>query len=422
MVPKRWKISTLGEICNGQLQTGPFGSQLHASEYTPDGIPVVMPLNLINGEVNIEGIARIPVNRSNQLEKHKVRNGDILFSRRGDVTRTALITHNEEGYICGTGCLRARPKDEIKSQFINYFINKPQIKKWLEASAVGQTMPNMNTSILAELPLMVPPLPEQQKIAQILSTWDRAIDTLEALIAAKQKRKTALMQQLLTGKRRLPGFGAPAVNGMLPEGWTKLEIGRLLDRVKKSVQVNLEDSYQEIGIRSHGKGIFHKEVIKGDKLGNKSVFWIEPDCFVVNIVFAWEQAVAKTATAEIGMIASHRFPMYRPKVNQIDLDYLVYLFKTSRGKNLLELASPGGAGRNKTLGQKEFAKLQILVPPFPEQQKIAAILSAADREIEIHQRQLDALKTQKKGLMQQLLTGKKRVVLDEADLPTAVGG
>ena len=120
--------------------------------------------------------------------------------------------------------------------------------------------------------------------------------------------------------------------------------------------------YQQIGIRSHTKGIFYKDEVKGAELGNKRVFWIEPNCFVVNIVFAWEHAIAKTTEKEIGMIASHRFPMYKPKEGIIDLDYLLYYFKSPKGKYLLGLASPGGAGRNKTLGKSEFMKLQIPVP------------------------------------------------------------
>ena len=115
-------------------------------------------------------------------------------------------------------------------------------------------------------------------------------------------------------------------------------------------------------------------------MGNKSVFWIQPDCFVVNIVFAWEHAIAKTTQAEVGMIASHRFPMYKPKKGVLDLDFLLYYFKTARGKHLLGLASPGGAGRNKTLGQGEFAKLKIPVPSLAEQKRIVEVLTEAERE------------------------------------------
>ena len=141
---------------------------------------------------------------------------------------------------------------------------------------------------------------------------------------------------------------------------------------------------------------------------NKRVFWIEPDCFVLNIVFAWEQAVAKTTLAEKGMIASHRFPMYKPIAGKLDLNYILYFFKSPYGKHLLGLASPGGAGRNKTLGQKEFDKLHILLSPYSEQRKIAEILSTWDEAIDKTEQLIAALQVCKKGLMQRLLTGEVR--------------
>ena len=198
----------------------------------------------------------------------------------------------------------------------------------------------------------------------------------------------------------------------VPEGWKVKTISNILDKVSRPVEVEEKGLYREIGIRSHGKGIFYKEPISGVQLGNKRVFHIEPNCLVINIVFAWEQAVAKTTDAEIGMIASHRFPMFVPKNDECDIDFIHHLFKTKHGKYLLELASPGGAGRNKTLGQSEFAKLELLLPPTVEQQKIAQILSTWDKAITTTEQLLANSQQQKKALMQQLLTGKKRL-LDE---------
>jgi len=126
---------------------------------------------------------------------------------------------------------------------------------------------------------------------------------------------------------------------MVPEGWAVRAMGEVLERVAKPVSPEPKKLYREIGIRSHGKGIFHKEPVSGESLGDKRVFEIVPDCLVLNIVFAWEQAVARTTAAETGMIASHRFPMYRPKGDACDVDYLTYFFKSKRGKSLLELGS-----------------------------------------------------------------------------------
>ena len=196
--------------------------------------------------------------------------------------------------------------------------------------------------------------------------------------------------------------------GVIPEDWDIPRIDSVLQRIRKKVDVEKETLYQQIGIRSHAKGIFHKEPVTGEVLGNKSVFWIEEDSFIVNIVFAWEQAVAKTTASEKGMIASHRFPMYQSKDNRADIDYILYFFKSKRGKHLLGLASPGGAGRNKTLGQKEFSELKIPLPSLKEQQKIAQILSTWDDAIIKQEDFIKAKETLKKGLMQKLLSGEVR--------------
>ena len=197
--------------------------------------------------------------------------------------------------------------------------------------------------------------------------------------------------------------------GILPADWDLHMLGECLSRVEKPVEVKPNKLYTQIGIRSHGKGIFYKEPVTGAALGNKSVFWIEPDCFIVNIVFAWEQAIGKTTQSEVGMIGSHRFPMYRPVNDRVDIDYLISYFLTKRGTDILEAASPGGAGRNKTLGQERFLKSKIVLPPIGEQQKIAAILTTQDRVIELKEKRLAEKQRQKKYLMQQLLTGKKRL-------------
>jgi type I restriction enzyme, S subunit len=189
---------------------------------------------------------------------------------------------------------------------------------------------------------------------------------------------------------------------MVPDGWRETTMGKLVQRVAKPVDVAPETLYRELGIRSHGKGLFDKEPVLGKTLGDKRVFWVEPNCFVVNIVFAWEQAVARTTTKDQGKIASHRFPMYRPRVGQADVDFLTYLFKTPYGKHLLALASPGGAGRNKTLGQSEFLKIKVCVPGHSEQQKIAQILITWDRAIGVADRLLLNSRTRKRALLQTL--------------------
>ena len=197
--------------------------------------------------------------------------------------------------------------------------------------------------------------------------------------------------------------------GILPADWTVCTIGDCLERVERPVDVQADEMYTQIGIRSHGKGLFYKEPVTGASLGNKAVFWIEPDCFVLNIVFAWEQAIGKTTQNEVGMIGSHRFPMYRPIDGRVDVDYLITYMLTKRGKDILEAASPGGAGRNRTLGQDRFLKSKIILPSPDEQRRIAEVITTQDKVIELKEKLLLEKQLQKKYLMQQLLTGKKRL-------------
>lgn len=190
--------------------------------------------------------------------------------------------------------------------------------------------------------------------------------------------------------------------GIVPSDWMTFRVGDCLERVERSVEVQADKFYTQIGIRSHGKGLFYKEQVAGVELGKKAVFWIEPDCFILNIVFAWEQAIGKTTQAEVGMIGSHRFPMYRPVKDRVDIDYLISFFLTKRGTDILEAASPGGAGRNKTLGQDRFLKSKIVLPPLPEQRKIAAILATQDKVIELYERKIEQLQLLKKNCLRKM--------------------
>lgn len=186
------------------------------------------------------------------------------------------------------------------------------------------------------------------------------------------------------------------------EDWEQRKCKEIFDKVGKPVNIKEGELYREIGIRSHGKGLFYKDEINGYELGNKRVFWIEPDCFIVNVVFAWERAVARTTKNEIGMIASHRFPMYKPKIKIVDLDYITKFFTTNKGKYILEMASPGGAGRNKTMGQKEFADSIISLPSYDEQKKIGRSIECLDNLITLHQRKCDETKKLKKCMLQKM--------------------
>jgi type I restriction enzyme S subunit len=212
-------------------------------------------------------------------------------------------------------------------------------------------------------------------------------------------------------QKRIPVLRFPEFKGE----WENQNFGNLTNRISNPVKVEQDVMYQQIGIRSHGKGIFHKEFIDGKGLGNKRVFWVKENALIVNIVFAWEQAVAKTTLKEVGMIASHRFPMYEPIENKSNLNYLLYFFLTKKGKSLLELASPGGAGRNKTLGQKEFENLKFLIPSGLEQEKIASFITSVNEKLQALKQKKSLLEQYKRGVMQQIFSQEIRFKDDKGN-------
>lgn len=399
-IPKGWSQIRLGD--HGIIKTSSVDKVIE------DGEDTVSLINYMDVYKNhfIDSNTKLSITSASHREKlsFNIIKGDILFTPSSetpeDIGHSAAVLEDLPDTLYSYHLVRYRLFDQslIDHKFRGYVFNSPDVLRRLTKLATGSTRYTISKNSIENVVALLPPLREQKEISEVLIKWDQALQlNLKLLESLSEHRKH-------TGQLFIYHLGSSSCVKYFP-------INSLVNKIKRGFTPENEAFYQEIGIRSHAKGIFHKEPVTGKSLGNKSVFWIEPDCFVVNIVFAWEQAVAKTTEAEVGMIASHRFPMYKPKEGVLDLDYLLYFFKSAKGKNLLELASPGGAGRNKTLGQSEFLKLKIPVPPIEEQKKIVRLLNAADKEIELQKQKIEAIKLQKKGLMQQLLTGKKRIKL-----------
>lgn len=205
-IPEGWEVTILGEVVNNPdgLQTGPFGSQLKAEEYVQDGIPVVMPRDLIAGVISTRQISRVAPNKVSQLQTHVLRAGDIVFARRGDIGRFALVSTHDEGFLCGTGCLRARLNfKKVIPQFASAFIESEFAKEWMNNNAVGQTMLNINTSIISRLPFSLPPLGEQAQIVEAVDSFGAALPRAENSLSQLYATKSALMSDLLTGRKRV---------------------------------------------------------------------------------------------------------------------------------------------------------------------------------------------------------------------------
>jgi type I restriction enzyme S subunit len=288
-------------------------------------------------------------------------------------------------------------------KFIYYLLWTVDFKKLSDKTGI----PGVNRNDAHRLRVYLPPLPEQQKIAQILSTWDRAIDTLEALIAAKQKRKTALMQMLLTGKRRLPGFSG---------AWKEMRLRDLARESKTRNPNKLGKEYVRAVNKTLGMIPMKDRTISNDldryKTVEKNWFAYNPMRINVGSICMWDK--------KDPVLVSPDYVVFFCRPNILVPQFLHYVRMTHRWDQYVQFSGNGSV--RVRIYFNDLGNFRFQVPPYEEQQKIAAVLSAADREIDTHQRQLDALKTKKKGLMQQLLTGKKRVVIDEPDLTAAVEG
>lgn len=206
-IPKEWDALRLGSIlrdAGGYLQTGPFGSQLHAHEYRESGIPVVMPQDIENGCISTAAIARIDETRANTLARHRLRQGDIIIARRGELSRAASITFNEEGWICGTGCFLLRlGGSRLLPEFVANVYRHDIIQRQIAGRAVGTTMSSLNNDVMGALffPYIEPE--EQQRITGRLAACDNHITALESDKSKLLMKKQGLMYDLLTGRMRV---------------------------------------------------------------------------------------------------------------------------------------------------------------------------------------------------------------------------
>ena len=221
-----WQTQTLGEICDeggGEVRTGPFGSQLHESDYSQMGTPVVMPKDIVEGRVSERTVARIAAEHVNRLAQHRLRTGDIVYGRRGDIGRQALITPRESGWLCGTGCLRITPgRAKVDSTYLHYYLRDTGVIEGIAQQAIGATMPNLNTAILRGIQVRFPPANEQRQIALTLSAYDDLIENNTRRIAILEEMARRIYEEWFV-RFRFPGHeGVRMVEselGLVPEGW-----------------------------------------------------------------------------------------------------------------------------------------------------------------------------------------------------------
>jgi type I restriction enzyme S subunit len=223
-----WKKVKLGEIASN-IQTGPFGSQLHQSDYSESGIPVVMPKDLVNGRISEQSIARVSSSHAERLQKHKIAPGDILYSRRGDVGRCAFAFENNAGWLCGTGCLRVSiDLSKAIPKFVFYELQLDESIGWVTNHAVGSTMLNLNTKILSNVPVCVADLETQNKICDILSAYDDLIENNNRQIKLLEEAAQRLYKEWFVDLH-FPGYENCKIVDGVPEGWHAGRVGEIVE-------------------------------------------------------------------------------------------------------------------------------------------------------------------------------------------------
>lgn len=252
-----WKEVRLGDIAD--VQTGPFGSQLHKSDYIAEGIPCIMPTN-IGPHLNfiVDGIAHVSEVDANRLSRHLTEIGDIIYARRGDIEKCAYVTTNEEKWLCGTGCLKIRCNNEVNSRFIAYLLSTAECKKWITGNAVGTTMLNLSKGILSNLPLLVPSHEDQRRIASILSSLDRKIELNNKINADLEEMAQAIFKNWFVDFEPFKdGKFVDSELGKIPEGW---KVGTLGDITKnKSAKVKERNDVKVLSPVTTGELVLSEE-------------------------------------------------------------------------------------------------------------------------------------------------------------------
>lgn len=400
-IPEKWEAIKLGELSTkiGSGSTPRGGEKV----YIKEGIPFIRSQNVNNNQLLLDGISHIPFRIHEDMKGTKVFSSDILLNITGaSIGRSCVVPDGfEEGNVNQHVCI-IRLKQGIDKNYIQLFLSSRSGQKTILRVQVGGNREGLTRSGVQSILVPLPPLPEQQKIANILSTWDKAISHTQALISRLQDRKKGLMQQLLTGKTRLKGFSGD---------WEEVQLGDIADRITtKNKELNdtvITISAQRGFIRQ--EDFFKKRVASSTLSG---YYLINRGDFAYNKSYSngYPMGAFKRLDTLEKAVVTTLYICFRLKKN-IDSDFLLNYFECGlMVKNLMKIAQEGGRAHgllNISLG--DFFNLKLKIPSLKEQKAIAKILNTADQEISYYESYLASLQNQKKGLMQQLLTGQRRV-------------
>jgi len=426
MVPSGWKSEPLDKVSKI------IDCKHRTPKYVHSGIPLVSPGTIKWGKIDLESpTKRVTETEYESLMDHcSVDLGDLVLSRNQSVGIASYVD-TLKPFVLGQDTVLIKP-NYTDSKFLFYSLQSTATQRIIFKLAGGSTFSRINLGDIRKLKGVYPPLPEQRKIAQILSTWDKAIGTTESLITNSQQQKKSLMQQLLTGKKRFAGFEGKF---NVREGFAKRKLGLLPIDWHVDQMPNHYWFQEGPGVRKHqftetGVKLFNGTNIQKSRIqieNTKTHISNEEAYGVYNhfladegdLVIACSGISVDKFDEKIAFIEIQHLPLcmntstMRFKVRNNEeacIHYLRYYMMSNLFKDQIRRQITGSAQLN--FGPSHVSQCFIVLPTFEEQQKIASALTFADQEIDTLQQKLTHLKQEKKALMQQLLTGKRRVKVD----------
>ncbi|MDM2756953.1 restriction endonuclease subunit S [Citrobacter sp. Cpo221] len=420
MVPKGWNSWILSDICRKQISYG----IVQTGDNLPNGIPCLRVVDLTRDVMRLEDMIKTSEETNKAYRKTILEKDEIVMALRGEIGLARLIDDNLVGANITRGLARISPETKVVlPEFLLWELRSPQFRADLIRRVGGSALQEISLTELRKVRTLLPPLLEQKKIAQILSTWDKAISVTEKILANSQQQKKALMQQLLTGKKRL---GMPADSyefklthyGSIPKDWDYPAIKEVCTQVSEK---NSEAAdYPVLSCSKHDGFVdslkyFNKKVYSDDLSGYRL---IHRGCFGFPSNHIEEGSIGLQSLYETGIV-SPIYVVFRASPTLVDNSYLYAVLKTDHYRQIFGAATNASVDRRGSLRWKEFSQIHVPLPPLKEQQKIAAVLSAADAEIFTLEKKLACLKDEKKALMQQLLTGKRRVKVEAEEAVSA---
>ena len=400
-----WKKVKLGEI-SLNIQTGPFGSQLHQSDYVDTGVPVIMPKDIINGKICDDTIARISSDLSCKLLKYQVEFEDIIYPRRGDISKCAIVDKNQKGWLCGTGCLKISiDKSLAKSKFIYYELQLPKQIGWIINHAIGATMLNLNTNILQNVPIDLPSINTQNRIAEILSRYDSLIENYQKQIKLLEESAQRLYKEWFVDLR-FPGYENTKIVDGVPEGWEKKRINEFISILSgyafKSSTFEDNGDYNIVTIKNVQDGFFDgKNLSHIREIPNK----MPQHCFLVT------GDLLLSLTGNIGrvcMVIGNNY-LLNQRVAKIESDFPAFAYCLFRSENMytsINNLANGAAQQNVSpikIGTLEIVVNNEIISKFEK------VVGSIRNQILVLYSQIDELIEARDRLLPKLMSGEIEV-------------